>query len=170
MPGDRCSLAFALAIVACQPTKSTDRPQAEPSAVEEAEAPKFDASAVSDAPLTEKECTAFGELRAADPAEKRSPAEYAKECIETTAAEPPWMRRTTRCLLEAPTDGDRLDCFTDDLQIEREAADARLEAQIEAERARMHQEQVEEAERILREVRQSEAADGEPAAADDEGN
>ncbi|MEM6992956.1 MAG: hypothetical protein AAF721_20740 [Myxococcota bacterium] len=136
---------------AAPPTESSDNP---PPAV-----PPFDPATVSDAPLTAQECAEFGALRASDPQETRGAEAYAEECVATTAREPAWMRRTTRCLIVAPTKEDRLGCFTDDLRLEKEASEARLEAQIEAERIRAEQERLEEAERILREAR---AAEGDP--------
>lgn len=141
-------------LAGCRPSAdTTETPEPEPAPEADpapAEAP-FDAKAVSDEPLTEAECRQFGELRAADPQEPRTAEAYAAECSETTKTDPPWLRRTTRCLLIAETDEQRRACHSENLTEQREASEARLEEQIEAERQRARDEMLEEAKRILEE-------------------
>ena len=145
-----------LLLVGCRPpADTTDTPEPDPvpppkAEPAPAEAP-FDAKTVSDEPLSEAECTQFGELRAADPQEPRTAEAYAAECNETTKTDPPWLRRTTRCLLIAETDEHRRACHSENLTEQREASEARLEEQIEAERQRARDEMLEEAKRILEE-------------------
>ena len=142
-------------LAACRPSADTTT-SPEPQTTNDDESPAvakepFDATAVSDEPLTEAECKRFGALRASDPLEPRTADEYAAECNETTKTDPPWLRRTTRCLLLAETDEHKRACHSEDLTRQREASEARLEEQIEAERQRARDEMLEEAQRILEE-------------------
>lgn len=122
----------------------------------------WNANEFSDAPLTKEECAKFGSTRAGDPNEPRSAEDYALECDENTASDPPWMRSAIRCLLAAPTQGERESCFTEQLVEERQAADARLEAQIEEDRRRRIEDQLREAEQILLDEKESRADDPTP--------
>lgn len=150
-------------LVACKSSTPTPDPQPSPPAVdaessepEQGQATRFDPATVSDAAFTDDECLRFAELRAADPQEPLTADEYAKECRESTGSDPPWLRRASRCLLVAADKEQRGACFTEQLTKQREDSEARLEAQIEAERVRVRQERIQEAERILREARAAE--------------
>ena len=144
--GSRCCVAVAL-WVGCHPS-----------------APDVQPGPVGDGPLTRNECARFAVLRAEDPNETRSVEAYTQECLDTTAADPPWLRRTTRCLISAPTQADRKACSSEELSAERQAADAKFEAQLRQAKARERERKLYEAEQILREIRAQERAGstGEP--------
>ncbi|MBL4686843.1 MAG: hypothetical protein JKY37_19755 [Nannocystaceae bacterium] len=156
---------LALWIFGCNAASgSTDRtanPEPEPAASQPARV-AWNANEFSDAPLSKEECASFGASRANDPKEPRSAEDYALECDESTAGDPPWMRRAIRCLLAAPTQQERKSCLTEQLVDERQAADVRLEAQIEEDRRQRREDQLREAEQILLDEKKSRADDPTP--------
>lgn len=88
----------------------------------------------------------FGELRASDPQEPETSELYAEECIEMTELEPPWMRRTTRCMIQTKTDEDRALCFTAAMDDDASPSGRleqleRRQRELEQERVRLEREQ-----------------------------
>lgn len=150
--------------LACRPDATATPASAPVAAKRAAPSERFEPEAISDAPFTEEECIALGTMRAADPAEGRSAISYTEECIETTKSDPPWMRRTARCVLRAPSPADRKRCFNQRLVEEREAAAQRLEAQIEAQAERDRAERLQRAEEVLRQAREEQGAQPEAEA------
>lgn len=147
------AVAWVMMLPACRPSATVSRP-----ADRTAPPASFDPGAISDAPFTDQECAALGSMRAEDPAEARPATAYTQECIETTKTDPPWMRRTARCVLQAPDAVDRKRCFDQRVVQEREALAERLEAQIEAQAERDRAERLRRAEEVLRQVRQQQEA------------